>query len=190
MEKENDIIKNWLELNERLENFILSKVHDKEIAKDILQEVFIRVEQNIGNLKSDDKFSSWIFQITRNIIVDHFRKVKKENYDDLTAVEDKENNCEQNEAEKTMQEFSKCVLPLILMLPEKYREVLLLTEIKGLSQKEVAKALNISYPATKSRVQRGREMLKEIVLKCCEIKTDVYGNVIDYRRKPFIYKFE
>lgn len=64
--------------------------------------------------------------------------------------------------------------PIISTLPDKYREALMLSDIKGVSQKEIAEQLNISYSGAKSRVQRGREMLKATYEKCCDISTDVY----------------
>ena len=55
-----------------------------------------------------------------------------------------------------------------------------MADIEGLSMKEVAEELNISVSGAKSRVQRGRKMIKEIILKCCEVNTDKYGNIVDY----------
>ena len=81
------------------------------------------------------------------------------------------------------QKFSRCIIPMIKTLPDKYKEALEMSEIEGVSQKEMAKKLNISYSASKSRVQRGREKLKEILIECCEIKTDKYGNVIEYHKR-------
>ena len=71
------------------------------------------------------------------------------------------------------------------LLPEKYRQAVYLTDIVGLSQKELAKSLGISYSGAKSRVQRGREKLKEIILQCCEVQADGYGNILGYHpRNP------
>lgn len=47
--------------------------------------------------------------------------------------------------------------------------------------KEVTEELNISVSGAKSRVQRGRKMIKETILKCCEVNTDKYGNIVDYK---------
>jgi RNA polymerase sigma-70 factor (ECF subfamily) len=52
--------------------------------------------------------------------------------------------------------------------------------MEGLSQRELADKLGISYSGAKSRVQRGREKLKNMVLQCCEVATDKYGNVLGY----------
>jgi RNA polymerase sigma-70 factor (ECF subfamily) len=72
-----------------------------------------------------------------------------------------------------------CVKPFINKLPGEYKEALLLTEFQDISQKELAEKLNISYSGAKSRVQRGRAKLKEIILDCCAYQSDVYGNLME-----------
>jgi len=72
---------------------------------------------------------------------------------------------------------------MIKTLPDKYRDALEMSEINGVSHKEIAEELNISYSGAKSRVQRGREKLKEVLLHCCEIKADKYGNIIEYHER-------
>lgn len=68
-------------------------------------------------------------------------------------------------------------------LPEKYREALHLTEIQGLTQKELAERLNISLSGAKSRVQRAREKLKGVLLECCHVEVDRRGKVMDWESK-------
>ena len=66
-------------------------------------------------------------------------------------------------------------------LPERYRVPLLLSELEGLPQKEVAKRLGLSLSAAKSRVQRGRERLKDIFSECCRFEIDGRGSVMGYQ---------
>lgn len=166
----------WNEMNERLFNFVNQKVKNSDVSKDIVQDVFIKVFSKIDSLKNKDKLTSWIFQITRNEIIDFFRKQRfHESTENIKEIE--------FENENQTEEFSHCVLPMIDALPDKYREAVLLSEIKNISQKELAVKLDISYSGAKSRVQRGREMLKGLLEKCCTISTDVYGDVVDYQGK-------
>ena len=76
-----------------------------------------------------------------------------------------------------------CLLPMIQSLPELYRKTLLLSEIESLSQKEVAQKLGLSLSAVKSRVQRGRERLKKLLLECCRFEFDHQGTVTDFENK-------
>lgn len=169
--KEIDIV---LGMQKRIYNFIHSKVKDKEVSEDILQEVLLKVISKINTLNDKEKIISWVFQITRNEINSYFRNkkfgVSAENTEEL-ALED----------ENLTQEFSECIVPLINNLPEKYKEALLLIEIKGLSQKELTNKLGISYSAVKSRVQRARKLLKDSINNCCKLKVDKYGDIIEYK---------
>ena len=77
-------------------------------------------------------------------------------------------------------QFSDYASSVINQLPEKYREAVYWADIKGITQNELAEKLSISVSGAKSRVQRGRQKIKEIVLKCCDINADKYGNIVDY----------
>ena len=169
-------LKTWNAMNEQLFNFVNQKVKDADLSKDIIQDVFIKVFSKIETLDNKDKIVSWIFQITRNEIINHFRKQNfKDSSKEIPELEILDENL--------TTEFSKCMLPMINSLPEKYREAIKLSEIDNISQKELAERLNISYSGAKSRVQRGREMLKSSLQQCCTISTDKYGNITDYKVK-------
>jgi len=173
MDKE--ILNIWNDLNERLINFINQKIKDKDVAKDINQDVFVKVFSKLDTLKNKDKIIPWIYQITRNEINTYFRK---QTFNQDIEVVDKSDFLEDN----LTVEFSKCIQPMINTLPMKYQEAIRLTEIEGISQKELAKKTNISYSGAKSRVQRGREMLKSLLQQCCTVSTDKYGNITDYKQ--------
>ncbi len=162
----------WKEFNQELLGFINSKVSTKELAEDILQEVFIKIHQNVNTIRDDQKISSWIYQITRNTIIDYYRK-RKLNTTEL--------NIESNlvdEGEASASNISNCLKPFIHRLPEKYKEVLLETTYQNVSQKDFAEKHNLSYSAAKSRVQRARRELKAFFIDCCAVESDQYGNVI------------
>ena len=76
-----------------------------------------------------------------------------------------------------------CIKPFINKLPDNYREAILLTEFQDISQKELAEKLNITYSGAKSRVQRGKEKLKEMILGCCAFQSDKYGNLSESENK-------
>ena len=78
---------------------------------------------------------------------------------------------------------------MINSLPEKYKQALILTEFQNLTQKELAERMGLSVSGAKSRVQRARIKLKELLLGCCSLEFDHYGNVIDYEHKCSDCKF-
>ena len=178
---EAEVVKVWNDMNDRLSNFVKGKVKDNELTKDIVQDVFLKVFSNIDTIRSKDKIVSWIFQIARNEVAAHYRKFK--------YTEDVKDQIEENDIDSYLtSELASWVRPVVDSLPDKYREALVLSDIEKVPQKEIAKRLKMSYSGVKSRVQRGREMLKSTCEQCCEISTDVYGNVIDYQqKKPLDY---
>ncbi len=169
----------WSELNDVLKGFILSKVKDPGIVEDLLQETLIKIHLNVSRLRHEEKLINWAFQIARNVIIDYYKKRKKE-HEIGHIAQYEEVEC----SESTFNRHIALWIPeAIKLLPEKYQEAVYLTEIEGLTQKELAERLGLSYSGAKSRVQRGREKLKEIILQCCRVVTDSYGNVIAYESR-------
>jgi RNA polymerase sigma-70 factor, ECF subfamily len=68
-------------------------------------------------------------------------------------------------------------------LPDGYRRAIELTDLEGLTQAAAAERLGLSLPGAKSRVQRGRARLKDMLLRCCEIETDRRGRVIAFEAR-------
>lgn len=174
----------WNKIYSKLVGYISKNVNSTEDVNDIIQNTFIKVKNNIDTLKNPLKADKWIFQIARNTMNDYFRAQKKNleyqnNYTESYYEPDAFENEEINVKIKT-QEISEYADFIIEGLPEKYKQAVLMADIEGLSMKEVAENLKLSVSGAKSRVQRGRKLIKELILKCCEIQTDVYGNIVDY----------
>ncbi|MEE9190691.1 MAG: RNA polymerase sigma factor SigZ [Candidatus Neomarinimicrobiota bacterium] len=164
--------------HDRLYNFIMSRVNDPDIADDILQDVFLKIHTKMNTLKDLKKIHSWIYQITRNTIIDHYRSM-----DQTYELLDTYNKPSSEPDPPGRAEISSWLRPMIESLPDKYREVLLLSEIEGLSQNETAKKIGLSLPGTKSRIQRGRGLVKKMLLQCCHFEFDRRGRVLNYREK-------
>lgn len=79
-----------------------------------------------------------------------------------------------------MQSPLPCILPLVQRLPQPYRQALLLTEVEGMTPKDLARRLGLSFSGAKSRVQRARDKLRELLLDCCHFEFDRRGTIIDY----------
>ena len=163
----------WIIFEDRLKSFILSRISDEMAAEDILQEVFIKIHSNIDKLKDDSKIQSWIYQITRNSMNDYFRSIKKANQHLPIPEEVEEDN-----SSDLMAETLKDMVKMMEELPAEDCEALCLTELGGLSQKAYAEKAGISYSGAKSRVQRAKIKLKDLLMKCCHYQFDKYGTVI------------
>jgi RNA polymerase sigma-70 factor (ECF subfamily) len=167
----------WRELSDRLRQFVLSRRVAAADADDVLQNVFLRIHQNLSSLDRLERLESWVFQITRNAVIDHFRKSRGDEPDvDALAVIDLPPQVNFNSA------VAGCLRSLVLCLPVEQREAILLYEFEGLSQQEIALRHSISLSGAKSRVQRGRQGLENLLRECCEFQLDRRGNVIDWEQ--------
>ena len=173
MKKEINII--WLDLNEELYHFILGKIKDEHLAKDIHQEVFLKIQTNIHQLQHTSKLTSWVYQITRNTIIDHFRKSNL----NTIIITDFDMPQEQSD-DFDYSKLTNCINQKIENLSAQHKEAIVLTTFQAYSQKELAKHLNISYSGTKSRVQKAREILKVQLLNCPNVTSDQTGKLLDF----------
>jgi RNA polymerase sigma-70 factor (ECF subfamily) len=167
----------WSEYRNRLLRFILKRVSDPAAAEDLVQEILARAYSHLDELRDREKLLPWMYQTTRNAIVDYYRRRKPtEKFDESIALQDRRSDA----AEK---ELAGCVTPFIQQLPVAYRQAVMLAEIKGVTQHEVAARQGISLSGAKSRVQRGRQMLKTMFLECCTIERDRRGAVAEFTAK-------
>ena len=165
----------WTQFATRLRLFIRARVMDEASAEDILQNIFVKIQHRLGTLRGLEKIEAWVYQIARNAIVDHYRAQKPtdELPEDLTAPPD--NSSHEAEKAALLAAFRR----MITELPEPYREAVQLTEMEGYTQQQLAIRLGISLSGAKSRVQRGRAMLKEMLLECCRFEFDRRGGIME-----------
>ena len=165
----------WNKFSANLKQFIASRISNQSDVDDILQQVFIKIHSRIDTLKDETKIESWIYQITRNTIIDYYRAAKKEvNLSEAVNLPHKDSDG------TVIREIADDIKEIICTLPEPYRQALVLTEYKGLSQKELAEKKGISVSGAKSRVQRARKMIKDNLMRCCHYEFDRFGTIIDY----------
>ncbi|WMX13763.1 MULTISPECIES: RNA polymerase sigma factor SigZ [unclassified Aureispira] len=167
----------WDDFQAQLLGFIKKRVQSSFDAEDILQDIFLKIHLNIETLREQNRLTTWVYRITRHAIIDYYRKKKQ--LQSLEGIEPKGGAINWLEQQQPDFYFTKCLMPLIEELPPKYREAFIKTELEGISQKEYAEQAGLSYSGAKSRVQRAKNQLKMLFIRCCNISTDVYGNVID-----------
>lgn len=157
--------------------FLRANVHDRSLAEDLLHEVFIKVTRALDQGEQPDNLSAWLYRIARNTLIDHYRRQRpvEEVPEDLEAGEPFSLPAEQT--------LALCLTPFINQLPDKYREALLATAIEGRSVAEWARDTGLSPSAAKTRVSRGRTMLREKVLECCHVEAARSGEVLEYYRR-------
>ncbi|MCK9220870.1 MAG: sigma-70 family RNA polymerase sigma factor [Bacteroidales bacterium] len=170
-----EIAKIWEDFHKELRAYVAKTVRNKEDTDDIMQDVFVKIIRNIEKVNKAENLRQYLYGIVKNAIRDYFNNQKHKNngIPDFVIEE---------EIELLNSIIADRLKPFINQLPEKYKEALLITEFQNISQKELAEKLNISYSGAKSRVQRGKEKLKELLLACCAFQSDIYGNIIEVKQ--------
>ena len=163
-----------------LRNFIGTRVSEPADAEDILHDSLYKAQRNIDCIKDKAKTTSWIYQIVRRSIIDFYRQgILSVVLDEAVLADRQESDDNHNKI------LATCLKTKLKQLPDKYRSALELTELEGFKQVELSRQLGISKSGAKSRVQRGRKQLKDLLKQCCDIDTDKHGNVVDYQeRRP------
>jgi RNA polymerase sigma-70 factor (ECF subfamily) len=172
----------WSDLGERLRRFIGKRVSDAHAVDDITQDVLLKLQSQLGDLPPDDKLPAWLFRVARNAIVDYYRSRAVREHVDVTDHEPVAATMEADDQADAAAELTPCLLRMVELLPEPYREALKLADFQGRGQQEVADLMGISLSGAKSRVQRARTMLREMIYDCCQITRDGRGNVLDFAR--------
>jgi RNA polymerase sigma-70 factor (ECF subfamily) len=157
----------------RIRGFILSLVRDESLADDLVQETFIRIQQNQDRLRDPSKMSSWIFRIAYNLCQDHFRKRKESSLDE-NGIKEKTGDSEEVGIEKEMEQrqMGECVQDKVNLLPEPLRAVIILFDTMDLSHQEIAESLGITVENVKVRLHRARRKLKAILEEECTFEVD------------------
>ncbi len=169
----------WQDFSQRLRTFIRVRVENENDAEDLLQETFLRIHTRIDTLEDESSLAAWVYQIARNLIVDYYRRRRELlPLPETIAVEPDIHD------PSAAAEIAAGLEQMVSSLPEKYRQALILTEFRGIKQTELASRLGLSPSGAKSRVQRGREMLRQSLLDCCHFEFDRLGGMIAYTPRP------
>lgn len=170
------------ELRRTLHAFLRSRVHDDALAEDLAQETLLRIQSRLDSLRDAARFDAWAFQIARNVLTDHFRKARAtEAFDEAAhgAMLPPAEEAPSAEDEALRERLHRYVRSVVDRLPPHYRDALRLTELEQGSQVDLARHLGLSVSAAKSRVQRGRALLRQEMERCCHWETDRYGRVLN-----------
>lgn len=173
----------WHELESKLRPFIARRVPSQVDVDDVIQDVFLRMQRGLPDLRDEQRFGPWVYQIARSAVVDHRRALARHrvaeggNLDEAAA-----DPPEQSDEVESL--LASTLVVFVAMLPSPYREALTLTELEGLTQRRAAEMLGVSHSGMKSRVQRGRALLRRSLEDCCTIALDARGRVIGCEPRP------
>ena len=177
----------WQQIHHGLRAFIAKRVANEAEVDDIVQDVWIKMQRGLDGLKDQSRLISWIYQIARHAIIDHYRAPGRRREmpaglaGDLEAYQSSSTMTTASEDSGQLRtELAACLRPMIERLAGEYRQAVILVDLEGLAQQEAAAQLGLSLSGMKSRVQRGRRQLKEMLEACCTIELDRRRGVADY----------
>lgn len=156
----------------RMVNVVYQMTGDSELAQDIAQETFYRAYRSASTYKQIAKFSTWLYTIALNLCRNELRRRKHRFYSLEEMAEREEEpgvriDIEDKSAKPDMdveqKELGELIRTAIDRLPEKFRQPLVLRDVQGLSYEETGEILNLPEGTVKSRINRARQRVKEIL---------------------------
>jgi RNA polymerase sigma-70 factor (ECF subfamily) len=169
----------WRDIEERLRPFVARHVASADVD-DVIQDVFVRMQRGLGDLRDDERFDAWMFQIARSAIGDQGRARAKHPLPVTADLPEPPAEPADDDDREAFRLLSGCVAMFVARLPSPYREAVTLVELEGQTIREAAAIAGISVSGMKSRVQRGRAQLRALFEQCCEIALDARGKVTEF----------
>lgn len=169
----------WETFHAQLRAFIGARVGDSADADDILQNVFVKIHTHIHTLRKQDRLATWVYQITRNAIIDSYRA--RHPHQSMPAELGAWDAPQESDPAA---QIGKYLRILVNGLAQKYRTAIILAEYNGLTSEELGRRLGLSVSGAKSRLQRARSQLRKQLLDCCRFEFDHAGNLLDYEPNP------
>lgn len=153
---------------EKIYNFAYQLTGNEPDARDISQETIIKVYNSLKNFRKDSSFSTWLWRIVYNTFLNECKSSYRKKSLLTVSVESlfnlRDNNPEPDKEIENL-DFQKQVEQTLLKLPVKYRMTIAMHDMQGIPYEEIARICKISMGTVKSRLNRGRKMLKRIILK-------------------------
>jgi RNA polymerase sigma-70 factor (ECF subfamily) len=165
-----------------LKAFIARRVESPEVADDLTQDVLIRLlTHNDGRVENP---TAWLYRVARNVIIDHYRsrgsrRQGRLDADDLALAGAAEDPFA-DDPQAAERELAGCLRPLVDQLAEPYRSAVSAVDLGGRTHTDVAQAVGLSTSGMKSRVQRGRRQLRQLLTDCCRVHASPTGSISGY----------
>jgi RNA polymerase sigma-70 factor, ECF subfamily len=169
---------NWHEAIERLTQWVRPRIHEPADADELVQDILERVIAHGEQLQTIGNPLGWIHRIAANAIIDYYRRPRRtvvfpegllaETEDTTSAARD---------------ELAGCIRPLVMHLDPVSRDALLATDLGDKSQVDAAQEAGVAVSTMKSRIQRGRQKLRQALLHCCHVELDCRNGIAAFSPK-------
>lgn len=151
----------FAQYNDRLLRYLSRAAGEHEAARDLTQEVFLRVTRTAIPTAPQNQLAGWLFRIARNVVIDHHRQRRRRPETDLSAAPERTGGAQQ--------EMALALTQALATLPDLDRDVFLLREVGGLSRDEIATACELTSDAVRSRIHRTRLQLRAMLSAPIEV---------------------
>jgi len=173
-------------------NYVLRMVRNKDIAEELTQEIFVKTYKNLPSFRGDSKISTWIYGIATNSCLDYFRtsEFKKSEKTGAIILDILPEEADSDGIKRILSieegliksEMAECIRDYIESLPGEFRTVIILHDLEGLKNREIAKILGCSLDTVKIRLHRARKKLQSVLASNCDFYLDE-NNVLCCDRK-------
>jgi RNA polymerase sigma-70 factor (ECF subfamily) len=160
-------------------NYLLRMTQNQAEAEDLTQETFIRAHGSLPTFRGEASLSTWLYRIATNTSLDHLRRRSTRQARTALPLEKMEFDVDQDgdtpsspEQLATCSEMSACVQEFVQGLPPDHRAVLVLKDLQGLKNREIAEVLDCSLATVKIRLHRARTKLREALDAGCDFSHD------------------
>ena len=155
----------------------LTRMVGAQDAEDLAQEVFIRAAKAYDGFRHEAKIETWLYRIATHVAVDRLRGTasRRETMlgEELGEVAEDGREAGSTLEEKTLRRAAnECIRNVIYGLPENYRTPLILSELEGFTNREIAEILEVSLDTVKIRLHRAKDKLKKALLDACQFSRD------------------
>ncbi|MCF7547457.1 sigma-70 family RNA polymerase sigma factor [Pseudonocardia sp. WMMC193] len=169
----------WREVIAQLRAFVGRRLADPHRAEDLVSQILVRIHQNLGSVDDRERLAHWVSRVAHNAVIDEYRRAGRRR-EQLVAVPEDGVVEEYDDPGSVLDELAQCLRPLLEGLPPEQRRAVQMIDLDGVGQAEAARREGLSLSGMKSRVQRGRRRLAELVGQCCALTLDARGVPIDY----------
>ena len=164
------VLNAWGAHESELKGYLVHRVADPHLAEELLQEVFFRALRQGQAFCNLDNPRAWLFQVARNALVDHLRQAKD-------AVPLPEDLIQEEQDIAPVDALAGCLDRALSELTEHDRDIIRQCDLERVKLQTFADSHGLSLPAVKSRIQRARQRMRELITRNCQVRFDEAGQV-------------
>lgn len=173
----------FTQMRANLHRYFLCKTANAALADDLLQDVFVKVLEAIKSDRPPANMSAWLYRVAHTTVVDYFR-TQPQRFQVLDEDMVDENAAQGASEQELAESLNMCLQGLLPHLEPIYRDTVLALDFQQQTLQAVADAQGVSLSAVKSRATRGRKLLKEKFLHCCDVAMEDGKVVEQYCKTP------